>query len=406
MRNTYSYYINNNLSVGLWISAGIYSLLLFSEISFKLFDIGGKYVFEAALLAAFFYYLMVKDDIGRSFEVAIRRKSSELLLISFVMALILFVGLVRTANFFDVYTDFRSNFVFVLGFIAARYLLANRSDKILVLAVATSFISIVYWIYLYKNGQLGNKYTVPLFSAVVALLLSIDSRKWYLVFYSIFSLLFLSAVSFFRQYWLIALLTIFASFLKVIKFNFKAIRNIALLLMPVVVAVYFGQEFVWRLFNSSESLYIQSIGKTQDALDLFQGGSGSASDKLRLAYFSYMIENSAGLILPHGLGYKSNSENFDPWFYKYGDASSTIDSFFLFVIYHYGYLVFLPLVYWFARAVGKVAKSDGIFISGLLFFVFLIPGAFDGGQVTVIPRAFWFGVFCAYLVTSRKAQND
>lgn len=397
------FYQDDKISLGAWISAFVYSLLLFSSISFKIFDFGGKYLFEVAIIVSFVYYLMIKDSIGKAFEMAIRKKSSEIFLIFLVIAPVFFIGWIRTGDFFNAYTDYRSNFIYVVGFFVVRYLLKNASYKIIALAIATSSISVLFWWYQYKTGQLSTKYSAPLFSAVMATLLSVETKNWKFVAFSIFSLFFLAAVSFFRQYWIIAFLTILLTILKMVEVNIRVVKNLALLGISIIAIVYFGQDFVWRLFNSSESLYIQSIGKTEDAISLLQGGSGSGSDRLRLAYIYYMGENSANLIIPHGLGYKSNPENFDVWFSKYGSNSSTIDSFFLFVIYHYGYLVFLPLMYWLLSEMKKVGRSEGFIFVGIAFTIFLIPGFFDGGQVTVIPRAFWFGAFSAYLVTPRKA---
>ena len=116
MLNNLTIYRKNKLTFGSWISASIYSLLLFSPLSFKIFDIGGRYIFEAAVAAAFIYYLIVKDTIGQAFEIAIRKKSSELFLVFLAIVPIFFLGWVRTGNFFDAYSDFRSNFIFVFGF--------------------------------------------------------------------------------------------------------------------------------------------------------------------------------------------------------------------------------------------------------------------------------------------------
>jgi len=399
------YYKNNYPVNNLWISAGIYSLIFFSELSVKIFNIGGRYIFEAALAVGFIYYLLVKDKIGKCFEIAFRKKSNVILLSGAVMGLIFFIGWMGSSNFIDAYSDYRANFIFVLGFFLARHLLITDSYKILILAIATSFISILHWFFLYKTGNLGVKNTVPLFSCVMALFLSLEHRKWSFVIYSVLSLLFLAAVSFIRQYWIIAILSIVISFLKVTKFSVKSIVNASFLLVVILGIVYMAYDPINHLLHASESNYIQSIGKTQEAIDILQGGRGSDSDNLRLAYLRYMIENASNLVLPHGLGHNSLSKNFDPWFYKYTQNSGTIDSAFLYVVYHYGYLIFAPLIYWYIKEKIKLIKSDGIFLSLLLFVIFLIPGFFDGGQLTVISRAFWFGVFCAYAIRYRYAAD-
>ena len=94
-----------------------------------------------------------------------------------------------------------------------------------------------------KTGQFDSKYSAPLFSAVIATLIASEIKRWNLVFLSIFSLFFLAAVSFYRQYWLIAFLTIAASIFKMVKFNLRAIKNLAFFAIPAIFLVYFSQNF-------------------------------------------------------------------------------------------------------------------------------------------------------------------
>jgi hypothetical protein len=393
-------------TINIWISAFIYSLLLFSYFSYSIFDANGKYIFEAAVFLIILYYTITKDPIGKTLAKGIKK---EYILLSFVFIFLipfLLIGWIKKGSFINSYADFRSNFIFIFSFILSRYILQIDPQKILYLAISTAYISMLYWILQYNSGLLGSKFAVPLFSSVIAVLISIDMKKTILTAASIFSLLFLSAVSFYRQYWIIAILTITVSIIKIYKPNYSSIKYLTSILIFTTILIYLGYDFIWDLFNSSASLYIQSVGKTTDALDLLQGGVASESDNLRFRYFYYIFEKFSELIVPHGLGYKSNSINFDPWFSKYSNASNTIDSLFIYAIYHYGYLVFFPIFLWYILKAIKSAITNGYLIVLFLFLIFLIPCLFDGGQVTVISRAFWFGAFCAYLINPRKYNND
>lgn len=385
-----------------WLAALLYSLILFSGFTTLIFDVGGKYILEAAVAATLLCYALLKDSIGNAYALAFRKKKQLLAMALILIIPFALIGWLRTGDGLNAYTDLRANYFLVIGFILSRTVFHRNKDAAYKLAVCTSLLYIIEWLIDYKSGNLGVKNPVPLFATVIASLLAIESGAWQKILFCLGMLIFLALVSFFRQYWIIAFFVLILCigstfFSNGSKFN----RTLPIIILGVLFTLG-GFGFISELFNSNESLYIQSIGKSQDALRLMEGGEASDSDRLRVNYFVYMLENWINLIIPHGLGYKSNPQNFDPWFSNISDASNTIDSLLLFITYHYGYIALLPIILWFTGAFIKIRKTRTFFEWLLLFLILLIPLLFDGGQATVPMRAFWFGSFLGYMFLTPK----
>jgi hypothetical protein len=387
------------------LAAGIYSLILFSQATY-VFTIGGKYFLEIAVLAATCFYLIFRDPIGKEFARALYAKRGAIASLTFIIAMFLVIGFFRHGNLADAYSEYRSNVLLTVGFLVGGYVLRSRPDYLYILAMFTAAYSLVYWILLYFTGQLSVKFATPLFAPIVAALVSADRGKTIQLIPAIVAILFLAAVSFFRQYWLAALFVVGACLFQKHGGASGSFSRKALVAAFVTLIVFSGYGFIYTLFESNESLRIQSIEKTADALSYLEGGHASDSDNLRMSYFNYMYDQFFNLILPHGLalGTSVESENFDEWFTGISDASNTADSLLLFIAYHYGYVVLVPLTVWLITKTCKAQLPRGVLRLILLLLTLVVPLLFDGGQALVPLRAFWFGVFCTYLVTPQSQK--
>jgi hypothetical protein len=387
-----------------WGSSLFYSFVLFSTFSFKIFALGEMYLFEAAVASSIIYCAVFKDRVGGAFVGAFRRRRRVLFFALFTMLVLALVGCFTHGDVAEAYTDLRANMFVVVGAALGGVVLQHRSEVVFKLAISTIFWSITYWVVSFLSGTLSTKFATPLFAGVMAVIIASDQGRLKATMISLLGLIFLAAVSFFRQYWIIAVIVAVMAVLQLLRGGAKRVGAALALVAGVAFAVLVSSGFVSELFNSNDSLYIQSIGKTNDLLEWMNGGSASDSDNLRASYFIYMWEQFVRLLIPHGLGAGANAANFDPWFYSVSDASSTIDSLLLFLAYHYGYLILIPLFGWFVWTSLKVQLRRGALRAAMLFAVLAVPLLLDGGQATVTVRAFWFGMFCAYLMTPSVNQ--
>lgn len=380
-----------------WASALAISLILFSPYTYAIFTLLGGYLFEVALFIVGLIVLLIPCRVNRALFIGAKRSLIPFLCISAFIGIIALIGIASYGKPFDSYADARANAFVVLGALIGGYLIRNRQSEVFVLAICTVGWSLVYWLQHYLLGGLGDKFPTPLFAGVVAALVSAERGHSAKFAIAICATLFLAVVSSFRQYWIVGALCLIVGTLQLFRsgksFAPSKLAGIAF----VVLSIYLASGFIWQFLNRNESSYIQSIGKTQDAIDWSNGGDPSDSDNLRMSYFVYMADRAQDLILPHGLGHAAQGDSFDKWFSKISPYTDTLDSVLLFIAYQYGYITLIPLVILFGLQSYRCNARRGWVRFGLLLAILLVPLLFDGGQVVVTIRAFWFGVFYAYL---------
>jgi len=386
----------------LMLSSIFYSFILLSNFTFQLFSFNGNYYFEVALLSCAIYFILVRDSVGISIYTSIQKYRNTIILACILLTPFLVIGIVNWGSPAASYADYRSNLVFIISFIIAKRVIGKFPYEILLLGFMTSLLTMINWLYLYKIGGLDAKFPFPLFSIVLTIILATKLRKLWFLLGAILILAFTAAVSFFRQYWIISALTVLYIFIDVPKFtkrlrSWKIIFSVSTLL---VLIAYYSYPILINFFYSDQSRYIQSIGKSVDLLNMMGGLQTDRSDSLRLAYFVYAYDQFPSLILPHGLGSKAMGDTISPWFNTYSPLSSTIDSSFIFVVYHYGYIVVLPLLLWYIKKLYSAYMVNGIMVQTTWLLIFAVPLFLDGGQLTVTDRAFWYGLFSSYIVNN------
>ncbi|WP_157443621.1 hypothetical protein [Curvibacter lanceolatus] len=384
----------------------VYGILLFSGISNILFEVGGLYIFELALVCAAIYSVLFPNSLYYLFVECLRENSHELFMLALCLTFFMLVGWATGGSLANAYTDFRSNFVVIFGYFFASYCLRNeRGSYLSSLGVATGVCSLIYWAYMYKYGLIETKFAVPVISCVIAALIYRENFNYKMAVASILLLVLMSAVAFYRQYWLYVVVVMVLLFKNSSKLKVGRFNLFPVLLLSMIPILLIGYEFFFNVVAGSESLYIQSFGKTQDLLNYIDGYSGlSESDAIRAGYFEYMAQFWYKILLPHGLGYKSYFDAIDPWFGQYLIEANTIDSLFFYINFHYGLVVGLPLILYFLYSL-ITNPSYNIFEKISLLGIFSVIMLFDGAQATVIPRSFWLGAYVAFISTRRKIRN-
>lgn len=397
----------NGVKIDSWkVHLFVYIALLFSGFSNLIFDYDGLYVFELAVLVAIVYSVFIPNSISRISMEALYCYARPVSLVVGVVFFFMILGWIIGGNFANAYTDFRANLIGVLGYFWACFLL--RLGKWRVIAYAGLFsgaCSLLSWFYVYNLGVLDAKFAAPVIACAIAVMLFRENLNYKLAILSLLVLIVMSAVGFYRQYWFYVLFSALLLFKNSSRLRYGKINLFPILVLSMIPLFSIGYGVFLGVVGGNESLYIQSIGKTEDLLNFFSGTNElSESDAIRVAYFEYIYLFWYKIILPHGLGYKSFFDSIDPWFFQYSIEANTIDSLFFYLSFHYGLLLAMPLIIYFIIRLGR-NSSYGNFEK----IIFLLMGfnimLFDGAQATVISRSLWLGVYVAFISTRRSVNN-
>lgn len=396
---------NNNLGGKSILAIVLVSLLLLSPYTLVLFTIKGVYYFEFAIAITISLMIFLKSKVGIIIQHSFRESLSIIVVAVLAIAGFSAIGYANYSDMVSSYTDFRANLFLIIGFTIFGSILRRSVESILMFCACTTGFSVLHWLHYYILGDSFVKYPAPILASILGGIIAVKAGRIIYSLFFVFGVLFLASVSGFRQYWLMAtfaLVFIIHSMLSNVKEKF---RMVMLFVVIFGISVPFVVDFLFFYLSSDESRYIQSIGKGLDLIKFLRGDGVSDSDNLRLSYFQYMIDEWWALILPHGLGYKAIGNQIDPWFYRVSTESSVLDSAILYVVYQYGYIIFIPMIIYLIAGVIKSHRSRSSYEGITLLAIFLITVLFDGGQLTVVHRAFWLGAFCCYLVAFRNASQ-
>jgi len=389
--------------VASWIPPFIYAVLLLSPFSFRLFDIGGNYFLEGALVSVALFGFVARDAIFNAAVKALRHVKYRAVVSTIAIVTVLFfIGALAKGNVAYAYGDYRSNLLLILGFGIAVQFRGGDPLPLIRLGIATGIISLAAW-YMQINGDAAStKFSSPYLCLTAAVLLACETRRALLAVVSVVILTILAGVSFFRQYWIVAILTL----LLLLTFSLRSFKGKARLRMLVVLAIgtlaagtVVIQEYskIQKFFLDDQSRYIQSVGKANALMDTLNGGGRTVQegDDVRLAYFQFLGTQPWKLVLPHGLDYRSTYDHVDPFFTRHGYQATTIDSLFFYLAYHYGLIFSVPLLWWLYWSIWANRRRFGILPTLSLMLVMTVVLLFDGGQAVIPIKSFWLGAFVA-----------
>lgn len=219
--------------------------------------------------------------------------------------------------------------------------------------------------------------------------------------------------SFFRQNYIIAIYlilitTIFSTGKSLSIKNQKisiSSQSWAVLAIPILVATSILSlwEEIIDFLSSSETRYIQSIGKSVDLINSLTTGVADDSGHSRLESYFYFLDNFPNYLLPNGLIDDASLSIYSIWggeFYSAG-ISVVRDSVmgYLIVTFGFGLLLILLFIY-ITLVIISIQKAPLKTISRI---VFIGPGlmmAFfvDGATLTQFQKSLFFGLACALLL--------
>jgi hypothetical protein len=272
------------LSIFSWISPTVYSLLLLSQFSVKIFTISGSYLFEIALAISLVYGFVVQDPIARSVIRIVKNKRPPAILALCIITTVFLLGILIGGNVAYAYADYRANVFALLGFLIL-WDFKNRDPLPLIqLGIVTGIFFVAGW-YLNINDDSSSavsssvssaKFSSPYVCMLIAIILSCQSRRIILAILAAVILALLAAVSFYRQYWIATACGIFylISYTTLRLGSRSRLRLALSVLIGAMIAALVAPSYISKIedyFVGDESHYIQSVGKTQNTIDVLTG---------------------------------------------------------------------------------------------------------------------------------------
>lgn len=383
----------------------LYSILFFSQTSLGIFTFNGAYFGELAIFACVIVAVFLDDKYALAIFNGVF--SVGLLFCLLIILMVAIIGWYANDDFSAAYTDARANIVFILG-VAVGLRLSRRCEwltYVYYIIFFTNLMSILNWIvtvlfaYGSNNDEGSVKYASMMMASILSLVVSADLKSRSKVFISFGIMLFLSSISFYRQYFVVS----FFGLLFVLSFMVRNGLSLKCLVFGAVLFcfVYFfiPLDSVVEYFIGDKSRYIQLVGKSMDVVNLVSGSSTMTdSDGLRLAYYKIIIDQPLSIMLPHGLGYKAVFGNISEYFDNFKTPANTIDSVFFYLLYHYGLLFLIAIFFIGLYVVFFLGYSKPRIYFYPVFFMMFVLMVFDGSQLTVMQKSIWFGVCIGYVI--------
>ena len=371
-----------------------YCCVLFSTPSVRLFTFGGNYFPEISVVLCLLYHAATGDLFLSELYRSILHKINFIYFCVISLAALGFLGAVRGGDPLNSYAEFRALLFFVIGLQFVVYEVGcGRLDLITIFATIASLCGFLDWGYnqIFPSADYGPKYVGPIYSAAVAGILGALNGKLKLFYLSVIIAFSCAVVGFYRQYWIVAgAVAIFGVFCGRLRLVNSRIGLIGI--FSLIIVFIFAMRWLDNAVEMDESLYIQSVGKTNDLLGFLDGTvEQSESDALRQGYFLFLATNFFESIFPFGLGSRAVFGNISHWFDRFLIPANTLDSVWFYFSFHFGLLLTGIISYIFIVKLVSFVRAIG-WLPGCLFFICIMsPTLFDGGALTVLPRAFWLG---------------
>ncbi len=272
----------------------------------KFLFFGGNYYPEVFFVALAFAAAVI--DPAKTVHFFTRK----FILISAAIAFaLLFLGFAMHGNFIAAWSDFRCIIALAVAAYFVKTYSDEKSDRYILVALISSLIG--FLISSRLNLQIMDSSMKMAFAilAVVGSVYICSRRSWYIGMLAAISIGAILAVeSFFRQNYLIMLLCVLsAAFSITANPRLRLINRLYISGVGIAAATFISylekyvSAYVLTYFQSSDSRYIHSIGKTREVLAMLSGsGNASQGDAIRLSYFQMIGDNTAEFLLPGGLG--------------------------------------------------------------------------------------------------------
>jgi hypothetical protein len=370
---------------------------------------GGIYVPEILAIPLLLIFFPQKNN-----PISKTLRSKDFLLATAALAFLMMLGFMFHGDFVAAYSDFRClvAMAFSMILIIRNPMTDQLSKNIAILLFLTLALNAASYVALPALVTTA-KFSFPIL-ALLALTYICGSRGWYILMGLGYAVgCYLAVNSFFRQNLAIVALTGIAMIASLFverkesgaKSHISALTFLGALLAGLSLIPLFVEKLS-IYFRSSESRYIQTIGKTREMLAFLSGnGAATSGDSARLAYFKTIGEHFVAFMPPGGLGQKALINQWRSFWMEPSEAiiGSSLDGGHLFIAAHFGLAIGTVLLFWTIARWSKAATS--ISLRSIPFYLIISAGLilsfFASSPFSQISFAVSFGICLGLLLKGK-----
>jgi|GEM_PF-5350877 len=316
----------------------------FSWLSPLLLSFTGSNIMEPFL--ALGLYLVLKNNIETKKTFYYVFNSNQFKISFFVILIFGLWGILNgEGNLAPVYGDFRSNLIFsfcFLLFTSDKWELVNKLKFIIFVLSAVTLMDVVTLTYnkFFIVDKLRVKEAVSILAPAVLSIYHLRRGRFLLSILFILLLSFEAALGFYRNYYLITLITGIVCLVTLINNLLSTngkIKIFSVTYLFVILALgSYSLPKIYEYWMNDESRMIHSLNRSEEFIE-----SGD-SEVERIGSFLVVFHKAEALLIPHGIGWRNFQKSIEREFKEFHIVSS-MDSGFFYIGYHYG-VIFLLLV--------------------------------------------------------------
>lgn len=392
--------------------------LPFTTLGLNVFNFSGQYIPELffAFYAALYFVFIGKF---KNIKLVLLNKK-----INLVLFLLLGVGslslLHQDFDIVNFYGRFRAIFFSILAFFVVRIITRRGQEEISHLEngllIFTSSAAIMYIISALITVQAeASKIGISMLCFSIAICLSLEKKYFTQAAFLVILSILAAYLSFFRQNYLIAfyLLVMYVFFIilsngSILKISKKILLPIIVIFITMSIVIY-NIGYFFDFLSSSESRYIQSIGKMNDLIEMISGNGKDESSELRFLSYKYIYDNIIYFLLPNGLINDSSLFFVSIWGGEVSDLEMSIsrDSVLAYFIVNFGFLISFILFFRFFISIINSFKLN--YKKTLLRLILLFPPIIavffvDGATLTQLQKSVFFGLSVGLIIYSGKSK--
>lgn len=350
----------------------------------------------------------------------------------FSVLIISMIGLLRfDADIIDYYARIRAFLLFIIATYIGYYAQRSQNYEVYIKVLFWLSLGVIFFNFIHQflatyttwYMQSSTKITFAVLAYVIVIFILLKEENLMYAFFLLLLLIVSSAMSFFRQFYLISfIMTLYFLFFGYFsnkhtleKKLFIFFIGFIVLLFLVIFSTSIG-NVLFEFLSSTDSRYVQSIGKLNDLLNFIESGEVSESEGNRLMGIEYFFNNALAYMLPNGLINDKTFILYSIWggdTFHIDNVSVIRDSMFAYLIVFFGFIIVLLLFLTanFLTIKSLLGKSRESKSSILLFFIIFWSIFFiDGTLVTQFEKALFTGAIISLafpryvMITSSKKK--
>lgn len=323
-----------------------------------------------------------------------------------ISVVLLWLGAAQIGRLKEPYANARCFLIFcATAFYLSRYFSSAYFRKAVYLFCLLSFVASYFFADVANRDQYYEhiKNAIPVCYGFLAMALAASEARLPALVVACVITVVGSALSFYRGFLFLgvvsALVHIVTNYSVTVKMRGRKSARLGIVAMvfsSVMILIPIS-GIIYEEWQSSESRYIQSVGKIQDLYNsVLYGDSFKESETLRMSYGVSLLRDIDQLIIPKGFGYFPD----DPRLPYRVFGGGSIDSTWFYIAYHAGWLTFLLVaifcVFWYLKFLVRLHLALKLQWT-LMCFLTLAYFTLTAEAFTVPSKAVAAGLWLAYV---------